>query len=344
LLTIRGTTIAKIVAENAAAHPNLFQNEVRMWVYEELVEGRKLSEIINQDHENVRYLPGIKLPNNLVADPDIKHTVEGADIIVFNIPHQFLKSICKQLQGTDFSGARAVSCLKGLTVDENGVYLLSDYIQEQLGLHCGVLSGANLAPEVAQEKFSETTVAYPKPKNYFEGDVDEDLIWTLFHRPYFHVSVSDDTAGVSIGGALKNVVAIGAGLVYGAGWGDNAKAAIMRRGLMEMIKFAHTFFPSSKPETFTYESAGLADLITSCAGGRNVRVGVETAKSGKPIEEVEKYLLDGQSAQGITTMKEVYALLTHKKMEHEFPLLIAIYDICYGDLKIDDLPKRLVAE
>jgi glycerol-3-phosphate dehydrogenase (NAD+) len=293
---------------------------------------------------NVRYLPEISLPTNLVADPDIRNVCKDADLIVFNIPHQFLKSVFNQLKGMDFSKARAISCLKGLSVNKDGVKLLSDFIQEELGLHCGVLSGANLAPEVALEKYSETTVAYPLPHNYYEGDIDEDLIKHLFHRTYFHVRTSDDTAGVSIGGALKNIIAIGAGLVEGIGWGDNAKAAIMRRGLMEMVRFGITFFPECRPETFTVESSGVADLITSCAGGRNVRVGREAARSGKHVSVVEKELLNGQSAQGIETMKDVHALLAARGMCEDFPLMESIYGICFGDIPLADLPKLLAAD
>lgn len=337
-----GTTVAKIVAENTK-ELSQFEEEVRMWVYEEQVQGRNLTEIINTEHENVRYLPDVKLPTNLIADPDIRHTIEGADLIVFNIPHQFLPNICKQLVGIDFSRVRAVSCLKGIHIGKEGVSLLSTYIEDTLGLHCGVLSGANLAPEVAREKFSETTIAYPLPSNYFEGDIDENLVKKLFQRSYFHVRVSPDTAGVSIGGALKNVIAVGAGLVEGIGWGDNAKSAIMRRGLMEMVRFGIMFFPDCRPETFTVESSGVADLITSCASGRNVRVGRETARTGRQIYDVEKDILNGQSAQGIETMKEVHAFLTERNMTEDFPLMEAIYQICFGDLHINQLPELLAA-
>lgn len=336
-----GTTIGKVMAENAIAHSHIFQSQVKMWVYEELVEGRKLTEIINTEHENVRYLQGIKLPENLVACPDIVETVSDADLIVFNIPHQFLPNICKQLKGLDFSKKRAISCLKGLDVSPEGVHLLSDYIYTQLGLHCGVLSGANLAPEVAKEKYSETTVAYPLPDNFYEGDINADVIKTVFQRPYFHVRVSPDTAGVSIGGALKNVVAIAAGMVEGLGWGSNAKAAIMRRGLLEMIRFGTTFFPTCKRETFTEESAGVADLITSCDGGRNHRVGFKAAESGKSVFEVEKEILNGMSAQGIATIKEVHELLSSKKMEDEFPLFKYIYLVVYENHDIKELPQVL---
>ncbi|CAN6670750.1 glycerol-3-phosphate dehydrogenase [NAD(+)] 1 [Trichomonascus vanleenenianus] len=337
-----GTTIAKIVAENTAAHPDVFEKEVNMWVFQEQIEGRNLTDIINTDHENVKYLPEIKLPHNLVANPDIVDTVTDCDLVVFNIPHQFLRNICKMLSGIDFAGVRAISCLKGLEVSKDGVFLLSDYIKDQLGMHCGVLSGANLAPEVAREKFCETTIAYDRPDDFFEGDIDANILKTLFQRTYFHVRVSSDAAAVSIGGALKNVVAIAAGFVEGHGWGDNAKAAIMRRGLLEMIKFGVTFFPGCKPETFTEESAGVADLITSCAGGRNCRIGREFAKNtSEPIEEVEKRLLNGQSAQGLATAMEVHELLTARNMIDDFPLFTATYKIAFEGMSIDDLPAFL---
>lgn len=336
-----GTTIAKIVSENAAENTDTFDSEVRMWVYEEQVDGKNLTEIINEKHENVRYLPEIKLPTNLVADPDIKNTVKGADLVVFNVPHQFLRSILDKLEGVDLHGVRAISCLKGLEVSKDGVLLLSDYIKQRTGMHCGVLSGANLAPEVAKEKYCETTIAYDRPDDFFEGDIDESLLKNLFQRQYFHVRISPDAAGVSIGGALKNVVALTAGFVEGRGWGDNAKAAIMRRGLLEMMKFGQTFFPSSKPETLTAESAGVADLITSCAGGRNLRVGIEMARTGKPINQIEKELLNGQSAQGIWTAREVNELLADRGMADDFPLFTATYKIAFENLNIDDLPAYL---
>lgn len=336
-----GTAVAKIVAENASEKTSLFEPEVRMWVREERVGEMNLTEIINAYHENVKYLPEVRLPQNLVADPDIRHVADGADLLVFNLPHQFLGSVCDQMKGIDFSRSSAVSCLKGINVSSEGAELLSSVVEKKLGLHCGVLSGANIASEVAREKWCETTVAYPLPKWFKVGEIDEDLIKELFHRPYFHVQVSSDTAGVSIGGALKNVVAIGAGLVEGAGWGDNAKAAVMRRGILEMIKFGTTFFPGTRPETFTNESSGVADLITSCAGGRNVKVGRAFARTGKPLEEIEKELLNGQSAQGIVTAREVFELLSAKNKLAEFPLLVAIYEVAHGKLHISDLPDRI---
>lgn len=338
-----GTTIAKVVAENCALRPNLFVNRVDMWVFEENINGEKLTEIINTRHENVKYLPGIKLPSNLVANPDLVDAAKDADILVFNIPHQFLPRICSQLKGNVKPQARAISCLKGFDVGKDGVKLLSTYIKETLNIECGALSGANLAPEVAKENWSETTVAYQIPEDY-KGpgkDVDHSLLKALFHRPYFHVNVIEDVAGISVAGALKNVIALGCGYVEGLGWGNNASAAIQRVGLSEMIKFGRTFFPECKVETYFQESAGVADLITTCAGGRNVRVAKHMAITGKSAEEAEKELLNGQSAQGIITTKEVHEWLATCGKTAEFPLFEAIYQITYGNASMEQIPDMI---
>ena len=345
-----GTAVAKLVAENTREKPELFERDVNMWVFEEEVNGRKLTEIINTDHENVRYLPDVTLPDNLIANPDIVSAVEGADLIVFNIPHQFLGRICKQLVGKVPASTRAISCLKGLEVSPEGCKLLSQQITDTLGIYCGVLSGANIASEVAKGNWSETSVAYTLPED-FRGhgrDIDHHVLVQAFHRPYFHVGVINDVIGASIAGALKNVVACAVGFVEGAGWGDNAKAAIMRIGIKETIKFASYYekfgIKSNVPPqqtTFTVESAGVADLITTCSGGRNVKVARYMIEKGVDAWTAEKTLLNGQSSQGIITAEEVHQLLTNFKLNSEFPLFEATYRVIYENGNVDDFPDLL---
>ncbi|GCE98096.1 glycerol-3-phosphate dehydrogenase [Zygosaccharomyces mellis] len=338
-----GTTIAKVVAENTKEKPDLFQEDVNMWVFEEQIDGTPLTQIINTKHQNVKYLPNIDLPENLIANPDLIATTKDADVIVFNVPHQFLGRIVSQMKGQIKPTARAVSCLKGFEVGPKGVQLLSDYVTQELGIECGALSGANLAPEVAKEHWSETTVAYRIPDDFKgEGkDIDHRVLKQLFHRPYFHVNVIDDVAGISIAGALKNVVALGCGFVTGLGWGNNAAAAIQRVGLGEIIKFGRMFFPESKVETYYQESAGVADLITTCSGGRNVRVATEMAKTGKSGEQVEKDILNGQSAQGLVTCKEVHQWLESSGHTEDFPLFEAVYQITYENVPMKELPSMI---
>jgi glycerol-3-phosphate dehydrogenase (NAD+) len=170
----RGSTIAKIVAENTKANPDLFEEEVQMWVFEEEVtipkdskhytgasaKPEKLTSLINKYHENFKYLPGIALPSNIVANPSVDEAVEGASILIFNLPHQFIGKISQQMRGHILPYARGISCIKGVNVSDAGVSLFSESIGKGLGIYVGALSGANLATEIANEKWSETTVAY----------------------------------------------------------------------------------------------------------------------------------------------------------------------------------------
>jgi glycerol-3-phosphate dehydrogenase (NAD+) len=369
-----------MVAENTVALPEIFEPEVQMWVYEEEITlstmskhydpqntgPKKLTELINYYHENVKYLPNIPLPHNLYANPSLTDAVKDSTILIFNLPHQFIGRICNQLEGHIVPYARGVSCIKGVNVTEGGVSLFSETIGKALGIYCGALSGANIASEIAEEKFSETTIAYdpppmdskaptPKGPSPFSSQLDLTQIEhkdssglisnvklkalpseyppldhtnlkLLFHRPYFHVHMVRDVAGVSLGGALKNIVALAAGFVDGLGWGDNAKAAVMRVGLLEMVKFGKEFFGSTvNAGTFTEESAGVADLITSCAGGRNHRCAKLAVQRGLTVDEIEAMELNGQKLQGTLTANEVNALLKSKGMEKEYPLFTAVY-------------------
>jgi len=371
-----------------------------MWVYEEEVtidkkskhysEGdnkpQKLTTLINQYHENVKYLPGIDLPSNIVANPSLEDSVKGSSILIFNLPHQFIGRISKQLQGHILPFARGISCIKGVNVSDEGIQLFSESIGDGLGIYCGALSGANIANEIALEKWSETTVAYdpppvdsraptprgpspassqidltitpadlehkdalgrpskvkltPLPSEY--PPLDHTVFKALFHRPYFHVRLVSDVAGVSLGGALKNIVAIAAGFVDGRGWGDNAKAAIMRVGLLEMVKFGKEFFGQTVHSgTFTEESCGVADLITSCSGGRNHRCAKMAVEQGVSIEDIEERELNGQKLQGTSTAKEVNSFLKMRGLEGEYPLFTAVFNILEGKNTVDDIPNLL---
>lgn len=367
-----------------------------MWVYEEEVvirkdskhynetdgdKPQKLTSIINTHHENVKYLPGIALPSNIVANPSLVDAIQGSTILIFNLPHQFIHNVCKQMRGHIVPFARGISCIKGVNVSDDDVSLFSEWIGDGLGIYCGALSGANIAGEIAKEKWSETTIAYdpppmdnsraPTPRatspNPNAGDapelqhrdargrtsktkltavppeyppLDHDCFRALFHRPYFHVQMVSDVAGVSLGGALKNIVALAAGFVDGRGWGDNAKAAIMRIGLMEMVKFGKEFFSQTvRTGTFTESSAGVADLITSCSGGRNFRCARKAVEKGITVQEVEQEDLDGQKLQGTSTAHEVNSFLKARGLEADYPLFTAVNDILLGKRTVDEIPN-----
>ncbi|KAI9590807.1 NAD-dependent glycerol-3-phosphate dehydrogenase C-terminus-domain-containing protein [Syncephalis fuscata] len=326
-----GSAIAKIVGRNVADSP-LFDAHVNMWVFEEMVEGRKLTDIINTEHVNVRYLPGIQLPENIHAVPDLRDAVRDATILIFVVPHQFVQGICDQLRGSIPSTTKAISLIKGVDVKGVGLSLISDVIAESLSIDVSVLMGANIANEVAQDKFCETTVGCRIRAN-------GELFRKLFNTQYFRVNVVEDVAGVELCGALKNIVAIGAGLADGLDYGDNTKAALVRIGLMEMKKFARMFYSGVKEETF-FESCGVADLITTCSGGRNRRVAEAHARTGKSFEELEREMLNGQKLQGTSTAYELHEILEKKGLCKEFPLFTTIYEICYEN----HAPSRIIED
>jgi len=233
-----------------------------MWVFEEIVDGRKLTEIINTEHENVKYLKGISLPTNVEAVADIAEACKDANILIFVLPHQFLAGLCDKIKPVVAPDCIGVSLIKGVHFDDSGMVLISEIISKEMGgMDVSVLMGANLANEVAAGDFSESTIGY-------NNEAYGKLLQSVFNDPRFQVSIVNDVPGVEVCGAVKNVVALGAGFIDGMGGGDNSKAAIIRIGLMEMKKFIQTHYPKVQDSTF-FESCGVADLIVTCYGGRN---------------------------------------------------------------------------
>lgn len=330
-----GSAIARLAGNNVRNHSDAFEERVRMWVYEEEFEGKKLTEIINNEHENRKYLPGVKLPDNVQAIPDIGEAVRDATVLIFVMPHQFLSRTLDQMEGKVTKGIKAVSLAKGVDVHGTNIKLFADLISERLEISCDALSGANIANEVARDRFSETTIGVRKKE-------DGDMWKKLFTTAKFRVSIVDDVAGVSLCGALKNIVAVAAGLLDGLGWGDNSKAAIMRIGLMEMKHFCQEFFEGVKEETFLEQSAGVADVITSCLGGRNMRVASAfAAQPGKSFEDLEKEMLNGQKLQGIHTAKEVSEFLKARNRVDAYPLFRNVFEICWEDRPVDQITDDL---
>uniref|UniRef100_A0A4W4F1J9 Glycerol-3-phosphate dehydrogenase [NAD(+)] n=1 Tax=Electrophorus electricus TaxID=8005 RepID=A0A4W4F1J9_ELEEL len=288
-----GSAIAKIIGENVKAS-NRFQPLVNMWVYEENISGRKLTEIINTEHENVKYLPGHKLPKNVIAVADVTEAVTGADFLVFVIPHQFIRKLCDQMKPHIKPGAIGISLIKGIDESPTGLTLISDIIREKLDIDISVLMGANIASEVADNNFCETTIGACNERNGL-------LFKELMQTPNFRITVVSDSNTVELCGALKNIVAIGAGFCDGLGFGDNTKAA----------------------------SCGIADLITTCYGGRNRRIAEAFVTSNKSIAELEAEMLNGQKLQGPQTSAEVYKILEKKSMVNKFPLFVSVYQVCF---------------
>ena len=319
---------ANLVARNCKQRED-FEEDVRMWVYEEEVDGRMLTEIINQDHENIKYLPGIKLEENVVAYPNLDDVISEADIIVFCVPHQFVHSICKQMVGKVRQDAIAISLTKGMRLRSDGAQLISDMIRRKLGIDCSVLMGANIAEEIGKGELSEATIGYKWPEN-------ARLFQEMFQSDSFLVETVQDVEGAELCGTLKNVVALAAGFVKGLGYGSNAKAAIMRAGMSEMRRLAKRLYFTVQDETF-FMSCGLADLIATCEGGRNQRVARAFAELNgqKTLGMLEEEMLKGQKLQGELTSNEVQAVLRAKGWELDFPLFTTVNRIIHGSLPVE---------
>ena len=213
-----GSAIARIIGANTASHPETFEREVQMWVFEEVVGGKKLTEIINTTHENVKYLPGAKLPTNVVANPSLASAASGATMLIFVLPHQFLRRICPDILRSMAPRCKAISLIKGIEFEAGRPKLISSMIHEALSaaVPVSVLMGANVASEVAKDEFCEATIGC--------ADAAAAAAWRLlFDLPTFRIQTVDDVAGVELCGALKNVVALGAGFCDGLGLGGNTK-------------------------------------------------------------------------------------------------------------------------
>jgi glycerol-3-phosphate dehydrogenase (NAD+) len=301
-----------------------------MWVYEEKLDaatlpashdhlqGALLSETINKTHENVKYLPGITLPTNIIAVPDLATAAAGATCLVFVVPHQFLPKLLPTLASalaSDGPGGkktgeerirsgavRAISLIKGIDFDAHGLVLISDTIRDGLfGVDTAVLMGANVANEVACGQFCEATIGCTHAGNA--------KLWKdIFQTDTFRIETTDDSATVELCGALKNVVALGAGFVDGLNMGSNTKAAILRIGLLEMRQFCRQFYGKTHPshavpantgldhvgranvrdETF-FESCAVADLITTSYAGRNRKVAEAFVRTGRYPSVLPRY-------------------------------------------------------
>ena len=154
------SAIALIIGQNTKENPE-FVNEIRMWVYEEMIDGQKLTDIINSQHENVKYLPGKKLPENVIADPDISSATKNADVLVICLPHQFLSGLGVKIREAANPGCIAISLVKSIHFEDDEMHLISDILKKDLGgMDVSVLMGANIANEVCWGRRSSTFFSF----------------------------------------------------------------------------------------------------------------------------------------------------------------------------------------
>lgn len=277
-----------------------------------------LAQEINHSHHNPRYLTDSSLHESLKATGDLEEALTDAGTVVLVVPSHAMRSIVRQIRNLVSDTALIVSLTKGIEVDSHK--RMSDLIREELGeavdRRLAVLSGPNHSEEVIKKVPSATVVAST------DRLVGQKL-QTAFMTPYFRVYTNPDIAGVELGGATKNIIALAAGISDGLGYGDNAKAALMTRGLAEMVRLGVNL--GADPLTFSGLS-GMGDLIATCTSrhSRNRAVGEKLAK-GYTLDRIAKET--PMVAEGVRTSKAVDELAD--KLGIEMPITRNVYEVIY---------------
>ena len=274
-------------------------------------------EYLSKRRENTKYLPGIIIPDNLTITSDLSTALNGTEYIVAAVPTPFLRTVIKNLKNYYTHGVPIICVSKGI---ENGTLMCgSQMIRDVLGEQpIALLLGPSHAEEVAH-KLPTTVVASSKDLSLAEE------VQHIFMTNRFRVYTNPDTIGLELGAALKNVIAIAAGICDGLGFGDNSKAALITRGLAEITRLGVAM--GAKKSTFS-GLAGLGDLITTCVSpyGRNRFVGEEIGK-GRTLKEILAQM--EQVAEGVLTTKSVCTLAD--KYNVEMPIASEVYKTLFED-------------
>jgi len=302
-----GTTLAILLHFNG--------HEVTLWEYK-----RSYAKALNRSRENKALLPGIKIPKEINITHSLSESCQDKHMIVLAVPSQFIRSVLKEMKRYDFRDTIFVSVAKG--IEKDTLLTVSQIIKDELKdlpiANIGVLSGPSHAEEVAKKIPTAVVAASRDP-------FTAKQIQSAFITSYFRVYSTTDILGVEYGGALKNVIAIGAGIIDGAKFGDNTKAAIMTRGIAEISRLGIAL--GAKPETFSGLS-GMGDLIVTCMSrhSRNRFVGEQLGK-GKKLKDILKKMQ--MVAEGVETCRSVHQLSIKHKIET--PIAKAVYSILFEE-------------
>lgn len=302
-----GTTLSILLHYNG--------HDVALWEYK-----KSYSKILNKIRINEDYLPGIQIPREIKITHDLEESVDKKNLVVLAVPSQFLRSVVKKMSFSSIKNSILVSVAKG--IENNTMMTMSQMLRDVFPSideeQIGVLSGPSHAEEVSR-KIPTAVVAASRDIKTSQS------IQSAFMTAYFRVYSSVDILGVELGGSFKNVIAIGAGIIDGARFGDNTKAAIMTRGIAEISRLGEAM--GAHPETFAGLS-GMGDLIVTCMSrhSRNRYVG-EQIGAGKKLKEVLKTMQ--MVAEGVETSKSV--TLLSRKYDIETPIADEVYKILFED-------------
>ncbi len=310
-----GTALSKVVADNG--------HEVTVW---SIVESE--IEMLKAEHEHKDKLPGVKLPEQIVYTTKIEEAIAGMDVCVLAVPSPFTRSTSKMMAPYVKQGQIIVNVAKG--VEEKTLMTLSEIIEEEIpAAEVAVLSGPSHAEEVGRGLPTTVVVGakYRKTAEYLQG---------VFMNEVFRVYTSSDMLGIELGGALKNVIALAAGIADGLGCGDNTKAALITRGIAEITRLGLVM--GGKAETFS-GLTGIGDLIVTCASmhSRNRRAGILIGQ-GKSMEEAMAEVK--QVVEGVYSAKAASGLA--RKYEIEMPIVDKVNEVLFEGLPAKQAMRELM--
>lgn len=313
-----GTALAMLIARNG--------NAVRLWD----IDGAHVEQLRGR-RENTRYLPGLRFPDTLDPCDNVPHAIEDASGVLIVVPsHAFRATLTRIAPLLPDPGVLMAWGTKGF--DKERSVLLSEVVLELMpNAVRAVVSGPSFAGEVARGLPTALTVAADTPRA-------AETVAAWLRDELVRVYTNDDIAGVQLGGAIKNVMAVAAGISDGLGFGANARAALITRGLAEMNRLGVSL--GGKPQTFM-GLTGVGDLVLTCTDNqsRNRRAGIGLGK-GKPLEHVLQEI--GQEVEGVKTVHELYAMA--KRLDVEMPITEQVYRVVYEGLSpekaVESLLKR----
>lgn len=310
-----GTALAILLAKKG--------NNVNLWL-----RNKKQLDSIKETRENKKYLPEIKLPDNIFLTSDIEEAIYNKDLILISVPTQEVREVLNLSRSYVKENQVILNVSKG--IENKSLLRISQIVEEFLPNNkYAVLSGPSHAEEVARG-MATTVVSASKYKDVAE------YIQDLFITSSFRVYTNPDITGVELGGALKNIIALGAGVSDGLKSGDNAKAALITRGIFEMSKLGIEM--GAKSETFSGLS-GIGDLIVTCTSmhSRNRRAGILIGE-GIRVEDAIKKI--GMAVEGIKTTKSAFDL--SEKYDVEMPITKELYDVLYNKKDVSNSVSNLM--
>lgn len=315
-----GTALAMVLSENG--------HDVNIW-------GNMPERIdeINQKHTNEHYLPGAKLAESIVGYTDLEEALKNVDFILLVVPTSAIRSVTKQINAILDDNQKPIIIHASKGLEQVTHKRISVIIDEEMDSekHNGivVLSGPSHAEEVAKRDITSITAASA-------SEMASKEVQRIFSNNYFRVYTNSDVVGVELGAALKNIIAVGAGALVGLGYGDNAKAALITRGLAEISRLGMAF--GADPLTFIGLS-GVGDLIVTATSvhSRNWRAGNLIGK-GMPLEDILENM--GMVVEGVATTKAAYELAQEKGID--MPITAAIYRVLFEDALVNEVVEELM--